>query len=103
MDAILDLFLVHLFVDGCQEVHIYWSAYGLCLDAGLNAGKCLPLEIVGPPLKLIDEFVIFHYLHMVNLVLLIIRVNGFFLHSPLLVRKHKHWGQIHHLSIVAGL
>lgn len=74
MDAELDLLLVHLLIDWCEEVHIDGGPDGLGLDAGLNACECLPLEVVRPSLELVDELVVLDHLHVIDLALLIIGV-----------------------------
>lgn len=53
MHAIFDLLGGDDFIEGSEELHIngYTDCFGL--DARLNAGKCLPLEVIGPTLEFI--------------------------------------------------
>ena len=76
MHAILDLLLIHLLIDRSEEMHIDRGSDCLSFDAGLNAGKCLPLEVIRPSLELIDELVVPHHLHVIDLALFIIRVTS---------------------------
>jgi len=69
--TVLNLFLIHLIVNWCEELHVNGRPNGLSLDAGLYASERLPLEVVRPSFERVDEFVVPHHFNMVDFRLII--------------------------------